>query len=582
LYVFAENNSEDNTLERIWSFKRPHKVIRIWLRGDATFLCDTPYEPIAHIRQLLLKFARNYDPDYAIFLDSDIYPRTRELIDNLTLWNKDIVGGAYVRAFPEGIWLASKWSIPGNKNNFKLYRNVRMPLDEPAMTSAGCMCLSRRIIQDKRVNFFPMDIPTASEDFGYCLKAREIGYTIYLDGTVDLHHVIPARIPNKPWTFDPEQQQHVPFFYNLKEKKRIDPKQSWDPTSSSHSLRIGILSTRFLHTSNENHSGLEQLVTDLSFSLDKLGHEVTLFAPEGTAVPPHGRLVTTGSAIADFKVNWAKIEKEAYKIASDEMSKLDVLHGHTHYGFEYYAKTCNPQLNLIHTHHEYMSRSCGAWLSEFQKHVSLNLVAVSDWMKQVYAKQGLKSLRCYNGIDMEKYHFQKNKNGKAMFLGRIVRGKGPHLAIKAAREAHVELDVVGSTSLVHDSEYVREIKNLCDGKMINFVGEVNQEDKIEMLKNASCLLVPSCWGEPFGLVSLEAMACGTVPIALNDGALSEIIVDGQSGFLCNSIGEMSQKIKKMEYISPETCRKRAREFRAEKMASEYVNLYSGMMNGKTW
>jgi GT2 family glycosyltransferase len=211
LFVFAENNSEDNTLKVITKFKRPNKIIRVWFRDDAAVIGESRYEPIAHIRQLLLTFARRFEPDYAIFLDSDVYPRSRDLIDRLSLWQKDLVGGAYSRLFPQGMFIASKWSTPDGKK-ILMKKKSNLPLDMPNVTSAGCLCLNRRILQDKRVNFYPL-IKGASEDFGYCLQARFAGYNVYLDGTLHLHHIIPRKMPKKPWLFDSKQNRCIPFFY---------------------------------------------------------------------------------------------------------------------------------------------------------------------------------------------------------------------------------------------------------------------------------------------------------------------------------------------------------------------------------
>ena len=187
MYVLIENNSTDNTFERINKFKRPHKVIRVWFRKDATTVCESTYEPIAHVRQLLLTFARQYNPDYAIFLDSDVYPLSKDLIDGLSLWGKDIVGGAYLRPFPEGVFLASKWAVPDRPHLRMLRKKTNSFLEEVLMTSGGCLCLSRKIIQERDINFYPISPSDASEDFGYCLQAKEKGYRIYLDGTVKTH-----------------------------------------------------------------------------------------------------------------------------------------------------------------------------------------------------------------------------------------------------------------------------------------------------------------------------------------------------------------------------------------------------------
>ena len=176
-YVFAENNSTDDTLEKLRQFELPNKIIRVWFKKDAVTQSQSHYEPIAHIRQLLLTYARKYDPDYAVFLDSDVFPRTSSLIRNLTSWNKDIVGGAYLRLFPSGFWLASKWKNSDN-SGFSYRKKTSSPLDKVAMTSGGCLCLSRKIIQDRRINFYPLR-KEASEDFGYCLDAQEKGYEVF-------------------------------------------------------------------------------------------------------------------------------------------------------------------------------------------------------------------------------------------------------------------------------------------------------------------------------------------------------------------------------------------------------------------
>jgi len=205
---FCENNSRDTTL---WLIKKhykhkPHKIIRVWFRDDAAQACESVYEPIAHVRQLLLTAARHYNPDYAIFLDADVLPLSPNLIEILTGWRKDIVGGSYVRLFPEGPFLASKWAVEGKPGLLRFYRVPFAELMTPLMTSAGCLCLSRRVIQDKRLNFWPLRKSMsgkkgefASEDFGYCLNARDLGYEIYLDGTAVLWHDL-AQLRPKPWT----------------------------------------------------------------------------------------------------------------------------------------------------------------------------------------------------------------------------------------------------------------------------------------------------------------------------------------------------------------------------------------------
>jgi glycosyltransferase involved in cell wall biosynthesis len=351
-----------------------------------------------------------------------------------------------------------------------------------------------------------------------------------------------------------------------------------EPTQYNRKLKIGLLSTRFFSLPPIGYSGIEQVVWDLACALDKLGHEVTLFAPQGSRASTHGQLVEIGEAIQTPNINCLKAELEIYDYLREEIKNLDILHGHNWFGIEYLKKASNEKILVAHTHHN----NNISWLNFYKPLFNLNLISISDWTKDVFAKQGFASCRCYNGINLDRYKFQTKKDGRFMFIGRIIKAKGPHLAIKAAREAGVGLDIIGSTTFVNDKDYVREVTKLCDGKQIKFIGEVSHETKIKYLQSARGLLIPSQFGEPFGLISVEAMACGTPPIALNDGALKEVIIDEETGFICDSIDQMVSRMKQVDFINLQACRKRAEQFSREKMAGEYVKLYLSIINGQEW
>jgi len=199
-YVFAENNSHDDTLKLIERFKRPTKLIRVWFKKKPIGKGESFYTTIAHIRQLLLTYARQSNCDYAIFLDTDIFPATTELISHMINWNADIVGGKYMRFFPEGLFIASYWKSGDKK--FRLKPLTDLPFEEVECTSAGCLCLSKKVIQDRRVNFYPIfGAFHTSEDFAYCRQARARGYKVYLDSLVDVRHFCPTDKAPNPWTF---------------------------------------------------------------------------------------------------------------------------------------------------------------------------------------------------------------------------------------------------------------------------------------------------------------------------------------------------------------------------------------------
>ena len=141
------------------------------------------------------------------------------------------------------------------------------------------------------------------------------------------------------------------------------------------------------------------------------------------------------------------------------------------------------------------------------------------------------------------------------------------------------LDLVGGT-FIEDMTYLNHIRSQCDGKRIIMHENASHALKLQMMRNAKCLLVPSRLNEPFGLVSVEAMACGTPIIALNDGAIPEVVTEG--GIVCTDIEAMAMAVKEISNIHPKTCLRNAQRFSRENMAGGYLKLYREILNGNEW
>jgi len=215
-YIFFENNSEDNTLDVIKRFKRPKELMRMWFVNDAVKKLGNPYAMIGLVRQFLLEKARKINPDYAIFIDDDIILYDKDFISRITSWKKDICGAPYLRNYPEGTNLASIWKRKGYKGNWM--KRCCKGFQECHLTSAGCMCLTRKIIQDKRFGFYPIIWGEiwgekkkgfkASEDYGYCLKARAYGYKVYIDCTLRVGHYAEG-YSYKPWFVKKDKKGNI-------------------------------------------------------------------------------------------------------------------------------------------------------------------------------------------------------------------------------------------------------------------------------------------------------------------------------------------------------------------------------------
>lgn len=349
-------------------------------------------------------------------------------------------------------------------------------------------------------------------------------------------------------------------------------------------LRIAIVSTPFFGVPPQKYGGLEQIVWDLAESLDELGHLVTLFAPEGSNTPKCGSLVVTGPAIETVGVNWFNEEEKRYRKWKDIISSdsFDIVHDHTWYAFSYLHKINNNKLRVIHTHHG------GYQWDTPPPFLKPNLVSISKYMKQYteqYFKQKgfpIQSEYVYNGINLDKYPFQHSKTDHLLFVGRLSTFKQPHLAVEIARKTNHSLDIVGGT-FVDSQEYINQLDKMIENDpTISIYKNASRELKIEKMQNAKALLFPSKMGEPYGLVAVEAMACGTPVIALNDGAISEVVIHNKTGFICNNAQEMITAMGKIHEIRPEDCRARAEQLSCKVMAENYVELYYKMMKDCDW
>jgi glycosyltransferase involved in cell wall biosynthesis/predicted SAM-dependent methyltransferase len=350
------------------------------------------------------------------------------------------------------------------------------------------------------------------------------------------------------------------------------------PISIKERLRIGLMSTQFFGCPPKGYSGLEMVVWDLACGLAELGHYVRLFAPEGSQAPPNGQLIPTGRILTTVNTDWVKAEQDQWNnFVIQRIDDLDIVHGHNWFGFEYAAKQ-NPKYRVCHTHHGHINPE---WWLKSKPPYKLNFIAISNFMKREYAALGLPSEYVYNGIDLSRYPYQEKKEDWLLFVGRLDSFKQPHVAIQIAKDLGMKIHVVGGT-FVNVVAYKDSILAMASDSVV-IHADASHEEKLSLMQNAKCLLFPSKMGEPFGLVAAEAMACGTPVVALNDGAIGEVVLHDVTGFICNNIGEMIQGVHQCENLKPDTCSHRIEtHFSRRTMAENYVKLYREILAGREW
>ena len=188
----------------------------------------------------------------------------------------------------------------------------------------------------------------------------------------------------------------------------------------------------------------------------------------------------------------------------------------------------------------------------------------------------------YNGIDVRSFPFQAKKDDHLLFLGRISLDKGPHLAVEVARRAGRRLVMAGKVdpNPIDRDFFATVVAPLIDGEQVVFLGEADARLKRELYRNAYCLLAPLTWDEPFGLVLAEALACGTPVIVFRRGAAPEIVRDGETGFVVDTLDQMVEAVDLVRHIDPWACREQvALKFDAPVMAEHYIHMYEAIVKG---
>ncbi|HEY5811652.1 MAG TPA: glycosyltransferase, partial [Terrimicrobiaceae bacterium] len=333
--------------------------------------------------------------------------------------------------------------------------------------------------------------------------------------------------------------------------------------------------------SDSSTMGLTQIVFNLTEELVAMGHEVTLYAPQGS--------LTTAALVplSDFTHASETILGKVLPVAAafSDWRNFDIIHDHTRFYSTLFAHLLPiPLVSTVHhpiefdeLHWHYPTKDYHAFVRANWERLldSVTTVFASQFQRERYKK---KAEVIYNGIPLEKWEFTNTSAGGALaFLGAINETKGTYEAIQAALLSNEEIVIAGTT--YESDDYFREkIEPFVDGKQVKFIGSVDFDQKKRLLRESRAVLMPIQWDDPFPTVAIESLASGTPVIAWNRSSMPEIVEDGKSGFLVSSIEEMVAKIKEVGKINRQECRARAELlFDSKQMARSYVALYQQLL-----
>ena len=265
-----------------------------------------------------------------------------------------------------------------------------------------------------------------------------------------------------------------------------------------------------------------------------------------------------------------------YKELLERQNEFDIIHDHCEYYTTPFSKFLKPP--IVTTLHSVFAEENTILYKKFP---NINYVAISN--NQRKSAPGVHiGKTIYHGIPVEKYGFSARPKDYLLWLSKIAPDKGLGNAIEIAKMAGEKLIISGPISPENADYFEYRIKPLIDGKQIQFVGTADFKKKIELLRRAKAFLFPIFnRQEPFGLVVIEAMACGTPVIAATSGSMPELIKDGETGFLVDTKEEAVQVLKKIHTISRKKCREHiAENFSLQTMVDNYEQLYKEILSHK--
>ena len=349
-------------------------------------------------------------------------------------------------------------------------------------------------------------------------------------------------------------------------------------------MKIAIVASLLVPVPPDQGGGAEQIINELAHGLAKRGHSITVFCA--------GRSTLSGKNIKSVECSPyptlehigenRKWEVAQFRTLIERQSEFDIIH----FNYEpvvFHIKQDGADINLLDSFEKPVActfhniTTVAETTEYYRSSPSLfrhTMIFVSE--KQRNNVSFFTNTRViYNAIPLKHFPVEERKENYLLFLGRITPVKGILESIQVARKSNIPLKIVAGMGPADREFYESEVESQIDGDFIKYIGSLNFTKKINYLKKARCLLFPILWEEPFGLVMIEALACGTPVVAFRRGSVPEIIQDGVNGFIVDNVDEMVEAVKKVAMISPAKCRESVEKlFSVERMIDEYEDLFN--------
>ncbi len=340
-------------------------------------------------------------------------------------------------------------------------------------------------------------------------------------------------------------------------------------------MKIAIISPPWVAVPPQAYGGTENVIDTLARGLVDAGHEVLLFATGDSTCPVptewvYPRAVGTATAASATELRHVV---HAYERALEWGA--DVVHDHTLVG-PFYARELG--VPVVTTNHGPFQSELGDVYRAMAP--STPVIAISH--HQASTAQDTEVARViHHGVDLEQFPVGSGEGGFALFLGRMNPDKGVHTAIDLARAAGVPLKIAAKMAEPAEREFFLEHVKPRLGEDVVYLGEVDHATKVELLGEASCLLNPIQWHEPFGMVMIESLACGTPVLATHFGSVPEIVDDGVTGFVRDDADDLVEALGRVEELDRGACRAVVVDrFSQRRMVRDHLELFRSVTDAR--
>jgi glycosyltransferase involved in cell wall biosynthesis len=341
-------------------------------------------------------------------------------------------------------------------------------------------------------------------------------------------------------------------------------------------LRIAILSPMWFPVPPTGYGGIELIVSLLADGLVDAGHEVTLFASGDSLTKANLSYIYEQ---APSELIGRSLPEIRHALACYEgADEFDVINDHS--GIPAAALGGAVQTPVLHTVHGPLDthEAQHAYAAIAEVSPGVGLISISENQRRPMPDLPWVAT-VPNAIDLSIYPSKPHKGDYLLFIGRFSPDKGAHRAVAVAMELGLPLKMAGKNREPKEREYFAELVEPHLGGGIEYLGEVTHGEKVELLQDARATLFPIEWEEPFGLVMIESMACGTPVIATRHGAVPEVIEHGVSGIIVENYREMAAALEQADELDPNECRRYVEErFAPARMVGDYENAYAAALS----